>query len=225
LIFAEDKEENFKMEIKKSTKINPLIIKNFESKEKNKIEFIFGLISIISALIVLIILLFVFFVHPSEKAVGERFILDELTFYTPFYEFHFKPITLFVIFSFLFLVCGVESLQSKLSKLGLLTKKLFFIFFSLTAFIFAYETLQNFLMWTSFYILNGGKMSLDILSHQVNPAMISPVNFLFISKIFSLFLFSSLYGLYFFNRLINSSDYSNQNIKSNTIVRNRESKK
>lgn len=180
--------------------------------EKNKIELILGVLSIISGIISLIILIFVFFAHPSEKAVGERFVLDELTFYTPLYQFHFKPITLLVIFSFLFLVCGAENLYSRLSKLNLFVKHLFFIFFFLTTFIFAYETLHNFLLWNSFFILNNGKY-IDEISNKVNPAMLGPVNYVFITKIYSLFLFSSLYGLYFFHRLINSSDNLNQNSK------------
>jgi hypothetical protein len=205
LIFNNEKEENFKTKSKQLKKQNLNIMEKLQSSKKNRTEFIFALISIIFGIIVLIILLLVFFVHPSEKTVGERFVIDELTFYTPIYEFHFKPITLLVIFSFLFLVFGVESLYSRLIEMDMIIKRLFFMFFFLTTFIFTYETLQNFLMWTSFYILNQGKMSLDELSHQINSAMLSPVNFLFISKLFSLFLFSSLYGLYFFNRIMNPS--------------------
>jgi hypothetical protein len=206
LVFNNEKEENFKKETKQPRRENLNIMKKIELPKKDRSEFIFALISIISGIIVLIILLYVFLIHPSEKAVGERFVIDELTFYTPIYEFHFKPITLLTIFSFLFFVCGAESLYSRLTEMSLLIKRLFFIFFFLATFIFAYETLQNFLMWTSFYILNNGKMSLDELTHQVNPTMLNPVNFLFISKLFSLFLFSSLYCLYLFYRLLKSSD-------------------
>lgn len=199
-----DQEEDFMIRQKKSKREE----KSSRSTMNKKTELIFGVVSIISGIIALIILLFVFFVHPSEKAVGERFILDEFTFYTPVYQFHFKPITLFVVFSFSFLVFGAESLYSQLSKISLFTKRLIFIFLFLTTFIFAYETLQNFLMWTSFYVLTSGEIPLDVLTHQVNPAMLGPVNFLFISKVFSLFLFSSLYGLYFFHRTMKTDTVS-----------------
>jgi hypothetical protein len=190
-----------------------------KENKRNRLEFYFALISILSGLISLIILVYVFMIHPSEKAVGERFVIDEFTFYTPIYLFHFKPITLLVIFSFLFLICGVESLYSRLAKgLNLFTKKLFFVFFFLTTFIFSYETLQNFFIWTSFFILNNGK-SLDEISHQVNPAAVNPVNYVFITKIFNLFLFSSLYALYYFHRLINFSENSKQNTKVDTIIK------
>jgi len=189
------------------------LIKWQTENERNRMEFLFGILSIIFGIIALVIVLFVFVIHPSEKSVGERFILDEVTLRLPFYQFHFKPITLFVMFSFLFLVCGAESLYSRLCKLKLFAKQLFFIFFLLTTFVFTYETIQNFLTWTSFYILNQGKMSLDELSHQLNPAMLNPINFLFISKIFSLFLFASLYALYFFYRMMNGEN-SKQNTKS-----------
>lgn len=154
---------------------------------------IFGLLS-------LTILLRVSFKHRSEYAVGERFVVDELIIPTSIYVFHFKPITLFVMFSFLYWAIGLEAWRDHIRKWPNIVKRGIFIFCCLGAFIMGYEFLQNFLMWTSFFIMYGG--NLDLLYHQLNPAMPKPVNFNFISKLFSLFFAGALYGIYFFNRML-----------------------
>ncbi|MEM2864917.1 MAG: hypothetical protein QXR65_06595 [Candidatus Bathyarchaeia archaeon] len=69
-----------------------------------------------------------------------------------------------------------------------------------------YEFLQNFLMWTSFFIMYGG--NLDMLYHQLNPAMPKPVNFNFISKLFSMFFAGALYGIYYFHRMLKEGERS-----------------
>ena len=160
---------------------------------------IYHILSIISGIITLLIMIKIITSYPSEYAVGERFVLDEFTFSTPLYTFHFKPITLFIIFSFLWWALGLESWKIYIEKIPYLTRKLIFIFLSLASFIMCYEFLQNFLMWTSFFILYGG--NIDQLYHQLNPAMPQPVNFNFVSKIFILLLSGSLYGMYFFNSI------------------------
>lgn len=169
--------------------------------QKSRGDYAFSAISTISGLAALFILLWVLWTYPLEKVVGVGFVLNEFTFYTPINQFHFKPITLFVIFGFVFWACGLESWRSSISKFKTTTKHAIFILLSLLAFVFGYETIQNFLMWTSEFILTGGNVPIDLLNHQLNPAMLEPVNFTFISKFFSLLLAGSLYGLYFFHRL------------------------
>jgi len=149
----------------------------------------------------LVILWRVFTAYPSERAVGERFIVEELTFPTLLYTFHFKPITLFIIFGFLWCALGLEGWKRYVERIPHAGRRLIFIFFSTGAFIMFYEFIQNFLMWTSFYILYGG--DLDQLYHQVNPAMPQPVNFNFVSKLFAMLLVGALYGMYFLHRIEN----------------------
>lgn len=156
-------------------------------------------LSILFGLLNIIILVKVVITYPSEFAVGERFILDEFNFKTPFYTFHFKPITLYIIFGFLWWALGLEGWKLQIAKIPHQAKRLIFIFFALGAFIMFYEFTQNFLMWTSFYILNGG--DLDRLSHQVNPSMPHPVNFNFVSKLFAMLLAGALYGMYLFKHV------------------------
>jgi len=160
---------------------------------------IFRIVSAVFGVLAIAVLLRVIFAHPEEYAVGERFVIDEIVIPTSFYVFHFKPITLFAFFSFLFWVFGLESWEKQLKKLPLAVRRLFIIFFALVTFVFGYEAIQNFLQWTSFYILYQG--NIDLLYHKLNPAMPKPVNFNFISKLFTMFVAGSLYSMYFFNRL------------------------
>jgi hypothetical protein len=168
---------------------------------------VYRILAAIFGILALIILVRVSLTYPSEVAVGERFVIDELVLPTSVYVFHFKPITLFVIFAFLYWAIGLEGMRTLIIRLPLLIKRFIFIFFCLSAFIMGYEFLQNFLMWTSFYIMYGG--NLDLLYHQLNPAMPKPVNFNFISKLFSMFFSGALYSIYFFTRILKDERKAN----------------
>ncbi len=160
---------------------------------------IYRVMSVVFGLLALAVLLRVVFTHPEEYAVGERFVIDEIMIPTSFYVFHFKPITLFSFFSFLFWAFGLESCEKQVKSLPVAAKRTLFIFFALVTFVFGYEAIQNFLQWTSFYILYQG--NIDLLHHQLNPALPKPVNFNFISKLFTTFVAGALYGMYFLRKL------------------------
>ena len=168
-------------------------MKRFES------ENLFKIISVVFGILAIIILLRVILIHPEEYAVGERFVIDEITIPTNFYLFHFKPITLFTFFSFLYWAFGLEGWAQQIKALPLGLRRTFFIFFALVTFVFGYEAIQNFLQWTSFYILYQG--NIDLLHHQLNPAIPKPVNFNFISKLFTMFVAGAIYSMYFFIRI------------------------
>ncbi|MGC8849632.1 MAG: hypothetical protein ACP5QI_04080 [Candidatus Bathyarchaeia archaeon] len=165
---------------------------------------VYRILAAIFGLLDLTILMRVSLKHRSEYIVGERFVMDELIIPTPIYVFHFKPITLFVIFGFLYWAIGLEAWRNHVLKWPNMVKRGLFIFCCLGAFIMGYEFLQNFLMWTSFFIMYGG--NLDMLYHQLNPAMPKPVNFNFISKLFSMFFAGALYGIYYFHRMIKEGE-------------------
>jgi hypothetical protein len=161
---------------------------------------LFKILAGIFGVLGLIVIIKTLISYPIEQAVGERFITGEWIFPTAIYTFHFKPVTILVASGFLWWTLGLEGFRKWIKKFPKWIKKLIFIFFASSAFVFAYETLHNFLLWMSFYTIYQG--NLDFLSHQVNPAtMPKPVNFNFISKMFSMFLAGSLYGLYFFHKI------------------------
>jgi hypothetical protein len=160
---------------------------------------VYRILSAVFGVLGLAIMVKVILARPFEYAVGESFIMDELTLPTPFYTFHFKPITLFTILGFLYWTLGLEGFRNYFVKFPRVVKRLIIIFLATAAFVMMYEFIQNFFMWTSFYIMYGG--DLDKLYHQINPAMPKPVNFNFISKMFAMFFAGSLYGLHFFMRM------------------------
>lgn len=167
-------------------------------KERDELNVLL-IMSAIFGVLCLAIILRVWITHPSEYAVGESFIIDELVIPTPIYTFHFKPITLFTIFGFIYWALGLEGFKNYIERFPRILNRLIIIFLASGAFVMMYEFIQNFLMWTSFFIKYGGDY--DFLYHQINPSMPQPVNFLFVSKLFAMFLAGALYGIYFFARL------------------------
>jgi len=210
-----DEEEKFISIEKKSKRENLKTDKNSQSTEDYKIERILGVISVVAGIVALSVLTWVIFIHPSEKVVGESFIKYEFTFHTPFYVFHFKPITIFVISAFVFWIFGLESIRTKLStKIPLILNKLIFLFFIIVIFVFSYELILNFFFWAGAFILTSGEKHIDTLSYPMNPISLTPRNFNFITKIYALYLFCGLYGAYFFHQIIKIGQYFNLKEKS-----------
>jgi glucan phosphoethanolaminetransferase (alkaline phosphatase superfamily) len=157
-------------------------------------EIIFATISIIAGLVVLSTLAWVFLKYPSEQVGDERFVMDEITIIPGLN--HFKPITIIIISAFACWLCALEALREYIIKLPILIKRLIFISSCVIAFVFSYEVLWNFFMWASAHVLNPN-LPLDLLSHQFNPSMTHPRNFVYATKLYSLILASSLYSIFF----------------------------
>ncbi len=203
-----NQEEDYIIKEKKSKREKLKSKKEYQSTENNKTESIFGVISIVAGIIALLILVHTFVKHPMERTFGERFVLDHLKLNTPIYNFHFKPITLFVIFALAFWVFGLESLNAILSVKLLIFKRLIFIISFIVAFIFFYEVFQVFLFWAATYTINLGKVGVDTLHTDLTPSGLV-VNFTAMTKFYMFILFISLYNLYFFHRLIRIDTKSN----------------
>jgi hypothetical protein len=171
-------------------------------------ERIFAAISILSGIVTLSIVVWVLLKYPSEQVLGERFIKDEIRI-LPIFRIYFKPITIIVISTFVFWMCTLEALRKYITKLPMLIKRLIFISFCVIAFVFSYEVIWNFLMWTSAHIINPN-LPLDSLYHQMNLSMRYPINFVEVTKLYSLYLVISLYSIFFF--YANMKEKRNQEI-------------
>lgn len=165
-----------------------------------KDERIFAVISAIAGLITLIVFIWFSIKYPNEKVVGERFVKDEIPIF-PIFGFYFKPITIIVISAFVFWMCALESLRKYLTNLSILIKRLIFISFWLIIFVFGYEVVWNLLMWTSLHIINPTS-PLDFLYNKLNPSMLYPKNFTYVTKIDSLYVAIGIYSIYFFNQIM-----------------------
>jgi len=165
-------------------------------------EKIFGIIAIVFGVIAIGVLIWGFTKYPTEKACGERFVLDEFPI---FGITNLKPITLLVYSAFICWMCGLESLRFYLSKLPFPIKRLAFVAFFFFVFVYSYEVIWNFFAWSEAYILEGGKIHIDLIQHlltQTNPKAPCPNNLVYTTKTQFLFLASSLYGVYFFHEIM-----------------------
>jgi len=95
-------------------------------------------------------------------------------------------------------LCGLEALREKLVGLPTTLKRLAFISFCVVALVFGYEVIWNFLMWSSAHIINPN-LPLDLLSQQLNPTIVEPKNFVYVTKRDSLVFAISLYSMFFFH--------------------------
>ena len=197
---------NFETKTRKKgeTKKYQLIRKIFIDKPKH--EHILGYISLIAGIIALITLIHTFIVYPTERTYGERFVLDHLWLRTPIYNFHFKPITIFVVFGLIFWVCGIESLRTPLSTTSFFFKRIIFIVSFVFFFVFFYEVLHAFVFWSAAYAINLGEVDINMV-YSDSPAGIM-VNYNTMTKFFTLILFLSLYTLYFFHGIMKNETVS-----------------
>jgi hypothetical protein len=166
----------------------------------NKEEKVFAAISIIAGLVALAITIWAFVTYPFEQALGERFVRDEIQVLPILGGIYFKPITIMMVSIFVCWLCALEVLRGKLMGLPITLKRLIFISFCVVALVFGYEVIWNFLMWTSAHIINPS-LPLDSLNQQLNPTIVEPKNFVYVTKRDSLVFAISLYSMFFFHGL------------------------
>jgi len=161
-------------------------------------EKIFAAISIIAGLITLTIAIWALTKYPFEQVEGERFVRDEIQVLPILGGIYFKPITIMMVSIFVCWVCALEALREELTGLPPTLKRLIFISFCVVALVFGYEVIWNFLMWTSAHIINPN-LPLDSLNQQLNPTIVEPKNFVYITKRDTLVLAIGLYSMLFFH--------------------------
>jgi len=161
-------------------------------------EKLFAAISIIAGLVTLTITIWAFTKYPFEQAQGERFVKDEIQVLPILGGIYFKPITMMMVSTFVCWLCALEALREKIVGLPTALKRLTFISFCVVALVFGYEVIWNFLMWTSAHIINPN-LPLDSLNQQLNPTIVEPKNFVYVTKKYSLVFAISLYSMFFFH--------------------------
>ncbi len=159
-------------------------------------EKVFAAISIIAAIVTLTITIWAFAKYPFEQAEGERFVKDEIEVLPILGGIYFKPITIMMVSIFVCWLCALEALRERIMGLPTTLKRLTFISFCVVALVFGYEVIWNFLMWTSAHIINPN-LPLDSLNQQLNPTIVEPKNFVYVTKEYSLVFAISLYSMFF----------------------------
>ena len=168
-------------------------------------EKIFAAISIIAGLVTLMITIWAFTKYPFEQVEGERFVKDEIQVLPILGGIYFKPITIMMVSIFVCWLCALEALREKLTGLPTTLKRLTFISFCVVALVFGYEVIWNFLMWTGAHIINPN-LPLDSLSQQLNPTIVEPKNFVYVTKRDTLVFAISLYSMFFFHDTARKED-------------------
>ena len=161
-------------------------------------EKIFAAISIIAGLVTLMIAIWALTKYPFEQVEGERFVRDEIQVLPILGGIYFKPITIMMVSIFVCWACALEALREKLTGLPPTLKRLIFISFCVVALVFGYEVMWNFLMWTSAHIINPN-LPLDSLNQQLNPTIVEPKNFVYVTKRDTIVLAIGLYSMLFFH--------------------------
>ena len=161
-------------------------------------EKIFAAISIIAGLVTLMITIWALTKYPFEQVEGERFVRDEIQVLPILGGIYFKPITIMMVSIFVCWACALEAIREKLTGLPPTLKRLIFISFCVVALVFGYEVMWNFLMWTSAHIINPN-LPLDSLNQQLNPTIVEPKNFVYVTKRDTLVLAIGLYSMLFFH--------------------------
>jgi hypothetical protein len=162
-------------------------------------EKVFAAISIIAGLVTLTVTVWAFAKYPFEQVEGERFVRDEIQVLPVLGGIYFKPITIMMVSTFVCWLCALEALRGKLTRLPGTLRDLMFVCFCAVALVFGYEVTWNFLMWTSAHIINPN-LPLDSLTQQLNPTILEPKNFVYITKRDTLVLGIGLYSMFFFRR-------------------------
>jgi len=161
---------------------------------------VFASISIVAGFVTLAIIIWAFTKYPFEHVEGERFVKDEIQVLPILGGIYFKPITIMMVSIFVCWLCALEALREKLAGLSTMLKRLTFISFCVVALVFGYEVIWNFLMWTSAHIVNPN-LPLDSLSQQLNPTIVEPKNFVYVTKRDTLVFAISLYSMFFFQKI------------------------
>jgi len=100
--------------------------------------------------------------------------------------------------------CALESLRGLQERLSVRASRALVIIFSIVAFVFAYEVIWNFVMWSDARILTPD-VPVDLLSNTLDPSITQPRDFAFVTKVDSLYVAISLYSVAFIQTLRNAA--------------------
>ncbi len=138
--------------------------------------------------------------HPNE-GVGSGLVNFEFPSpdVSPVY---FKPITILYIAGALFMYSGLELNRGRIASFSPAWKTLIKAFAFIVAAVFAYEVSYNFVFWSGQIAADSirGTLNPDVIANPF-PHLANPVNVVFASRLFALFLICGLYVFYFMTKL------------------------
>lgn len=139
----------------------------------------------------------------TNPQIGAQFVLDEWppTSISPY--FYAKPITWFVMFSFMYWAFGLESNRERFLRLSPRTRRFMFIITATVAFGSFYEIFFNFMLWSALLVVTtdcGIPCNPDLLAN-IYPVLRNPINLVFATKVVTTVFALSIYSLWYLHRL------------------------
>lgn len=142
--------------------------------------------------------------NPTNPQVGAQFVLSEWPDPSISPYFYAKPITWFVVFSFLYWTFGLESHRDRFLRLSPRNRRFLFIVTATMAFGAFYEIFFNFTLWSALMVLTQTcptpPCNPDLLANNF-PALRNPVNLVFATKVVTTVFALSLYSLWYLHRI------------------------
>ena len=140
----------------------------------------------------------------TNPQVGAQFVLAEWPDPRISPYFYAKPITWFVLFSFLYWGFGLEANRERFLSLSPRTRRFIFIITATVAFGAFYEIFFNFTLWSALMVLTQNcatpPCNPDVLANSF-PALRNPVNIVFATKVVTTVFGLSLYSLWYLHRI------------------------
>jgi len=140
----------------------------------------------------------------TNPQIGIQFVLAESPDPSISPYFYAKPITWFMIFSFLYWTFGLESHRERFLRVSPKTRRFLFISTATIAFGAFYEIFFNFTLWSALMVLTqtcpAPPCNPDLLANSF-PALRNPVNLVFATKIVTTVFGLSVYSLWYLHRI------------------------
>jgi len=140
----------------------------------------------------------------TNPQIGIQFVLAEWPDPSISPYFYAKPITWFMIFSFLYWTFGLESYRERFLRMSPKTRRFLFISTATIAFGAFYEIFFNFMLWSALMVLTQtcpiAPCNPDLVANSF-PALRNPVNLVFATKIVTTVFGLSVYSLWYLHRI------------------------
>ena len=157
-----------------------------------------------SGLVAMFFILYYGLQATANPQVGAQFVLAEWPDPKISPYFYAKPITWFVLFSFLYWAFGLESNRERFLRFSPRTRRFLFIVTATVAFGAFYEIFFNFTLWSALMVVTQNcstpPCNPDVLANSF-PALRNPVNLVFATKVVTTVFGLSIYSLWYLHRI------------------------
>ncbi len=140
----------------------------------------------------------------TNPQIGAQFVLSEWPSPAVSPYFYAKPITWFVLFSFLYWTFGLESNRDRFLRMSPRTRRFLFIATATVAFGAFYEIFFNFMLWSALMVViqtcETPPCNPDLIANSF-PSLRNPINLVFATKVVTTVFGLAVYSLWYLHRI------------------------